>query len=235
MDIEILSDTFFSRLREAIAPENLKQWCVRTGMPLSTLTGAAQRKTIPGVPTLVDIAAHTGRSVDWLLGLQESPLIEAIRAVTVVEGHAQWSDFVLVPLYAVKASAGHGAFAPADEAVEKHLSFRRDFIKNELGLKPDALYCIQVSGVSMEPVLRHGHPALIDPNDVDVLTEGPHFLRLEGALLVKNLQRLPGGRLRIWSENQTTSAYHPIEVDWPPKEGVDLAVLGRIRWSDCIF
>lgn len=234
MNIETLAELFHSRLKETIAPENLKQWCGRTGIPLSTITGAAQRKTVPGAATLVDIAKHTGRSVDWLLGLSEGGAAPTAQ-VTYTDASDDWADFVRIPIYDVQASAGHGSFAPGQEKVWKYLCFRHDFLSKELRITKNHLYCVRVRGVSMEPVLRNGHPVLIDPNDTEILTEGPHFLRLEGALLLKNLQRLPGGRLRIWSENQTSKTYRDIEMDWPARDGVDLHIFGRIRWSDQTF
>jgi len=250
--MQLDSKLFEERLKEAVRPEPLNRWCDRVGVSYSTLNSAFRRKAIPNTELVAQISIALGKSVDWLLGLTNEPsrmlsygamLIEdQPRAIPHGEsesaeeqGTTDWSEFVQVPLYDVSASAGHGAFAPSHENVDRYLAFRRDFIQGVLGLNSARLYCIKIRGVSMEPLLRNGHPALVDPDDNEVLSEGPHFLRMEGALLVKNLQRLPGARLRIWSENQTTSAYAPIELDWPPREGVDLQVLGRLRWSDCIF
>jgi phage repressor protein C with HTH and peptisase S24 domain len=231
-NMQIDTQAFEDRLKEAIKPEALKHWCERFGVNHSTLNGAFQRKTIPKIEMLVQISAALGKSLEWVLGLTSED------ASTGSADHApaddDWAEYVRVPLYDVRASAGHGAFID-HEKVGKHLVFRRDFLNNELQISRNGLYCIRVKGVSMEPVLRDGHPVLIDPNDTDVLSEGPHLLRLEGALLLKNLQRLPGGRLRIWSENKSTNAYQPIELDWPPREGVDLQILGRVRWTDSVF
>jgi len=240
--MEMHSDIFQTRLKAAIAPENLKQWCARVDIPLSTITGAAQRKAVPTGSTLLEVSKATGCSIDWLLGLTDQQHVLAAPSldVPVIGCHKpslaaeDWSDFVQVPMYAVKASAGHGAFVD-QEKVKYHLAFRREFITMELQIAHNKLYCVEVDGISMEPVLRHSHPALIEVFEDQALREGPHLLLLEGALLLKNLQRLPGGRLRIWSENQSTNAYQPIELDWPPRDGVDFKILGRVRWSDRIF
>lgn len=64
-------DVFQRRLREAIHPEPLKQWCTRTGINLSSLNSAFQRKTIPGGELLAQISLATGRSIDWLVGLSD--------------------------------------------------------------------------------------------------------------------------------------------------------------------
>lgn len=236
--MQINPDVFEARLKEAIRPEALKNWCERVGVSLATLNSAFQRKAIPKVELLVQVASVTGRSIDWLIGFSdEDRRFHAAQpsAAIVAEGHAQnWADFVQVPLYRVKASAGHGAQIDRED-VDQYLAFRRDFLHDRLHISGNGLYCVRVTGVSMEPILRDGNPVLIEPTGGEVLAEGPHLLRLEGALLLKNLQRLPGGRLRIWSENHLTNAYQPIEVDWPPREGVDLQVFGRVRWSDNVF
>jgi phage repressor protein C with HTH and peptisase S24 domain len=233
MNTENLSEVFFYRLKEAIAPEKLRPWCERNSIPHSTITGAAHRNAVPGAATLVDVAQRTGRSIDWLLGIGEN---DAPKAATLrLPVNNEWEEFVQIPIYDVQASAGHGSFVSGQERVSKYLAFRRDFLDKELRISTNGLYCVRVRGVSMEPLLRNGNPVLIDPNDKEVFTEGPHFLRLEGALLLKNLQKLPGGRLRIWSENQSTNAFAPIEVEWPVPDNVDLQIFGRVRWSDTLF
>ncbi|HEY4316017.1 MAG TPA: S24 family peptidase [Herbaspirillum sp.] len=255
------ADIFRLRLKEAIAPENLKQWCARVGIPLSTLTGAAQRKTVPAGTTLIEIANAANCSIDWLLGLSEQPrrsmptrsmepatlhlprvtkeqfmerrLVNTALMTPSRDGK-DWSGFVQIPVYAMKAPEEHGAFI--DEKNLKYmLAFRDEFIRGQLQVSHNNLYCVEVKGISMEPLLRHGHPALIKPHSSETLREGPYLLRMEGYLMLKHVQRLPGGRLRIWSENQSTSAYQALEVEWPPAKGVDFQILGRVLWSDRIF
>ena len=245
---------FEDRLKDAIKPARLKPWCERVGVNHSTLNSAFQRKTIPNAEILVQIGLALGKSLDWLLGLTNEParMLSLGGAVMVEDGprvlpkssaeeesgactdEPDWAEFIQVPLYAVKASVSHGAEIDR-ENVKSHLAFRHSFILSSLRICHGELYCIEVDGTSMEPALRDGHPALIDPQDIEILREGPYLLHLEGSLLIKNLQRLPGGRLRMWSENQHSNAHPPIEVAWPPAEGVDLTIVGRVRWSDVVF
>lgn len=244
-------EVFEDRLKAAIRPEPLKHWCERVGVNHSTLNSALQRRTVPKAEFLIQISLALGKSLDWLLGLTDEParmlsmggsvmVEDGPRALSPSDGvsfdadELDWSDFMQVPLYAVRASAGHGAIIDR-ESVKSHLAFRRDFICNQLQITHNDLFCVEVDGVSMEPVLRHRHPVLIDPHATSIVREGPYLLRLEESLLLKNLQRLPGGRLRIWSENQTTNAYPPIEIAWPAPEGTDISILGRVRWSDIVF
>ncbi|RXZ32714.1 helix-turn-helix transcriptional regulator [Oxalobacteraceae bacterium CAVE-383] len=266
MSAKLPADIFQSRLKEAISPENLKHWCARVGIPLSTLTGAAQRKTVPAGTTLIEIANAANCSIDWLLGLSEQPqarrgvparmpearpgqlqlprvtkeqfierrVVNTALMTPVARDAKDWSGFVQIPVYAMKAPEEHGAFI--DEKNLKYmLAFREEFIRGQLQVSHNNLYCVEIKGISMEPLLRHGHPALIKPHSSETLREGPYLLRMEGYLMLKHVQRLPGGRLRIWSENQSTSAYQALEVEWPPAKGVDFQILGRVLWSDRIF
>lgn len=245
-----IAQLFEDRLKEAIKPERLKPWCERNKINYSTLNSAFQRKSVPTAELLIQVSLALGKSIDWLLGLTNEPsrLVDA-GAYLVEDGprspvlhlnepslgsEVDWSDFIQIPLYAVSASAGHGAYVDR-ETIKCTLAFRRSFICDRLLISHHDLFCVEVDGISMEPALRNTHPALVDPRDTVNLREGPYLLRLEGSLLLKNLQRLPGGHLRIWSENQATNAYPPIEVAWPPREGVDLQILGRVRWSDIVF
>jgi phage repressor protein C with HTH and peptisase S24 domain len=222
---------FTQRLNSLIGSEPVAAWAERHGLNPQSIYNLKGK--MPGLNLLLQIQRGTGCSVDWLLGLTEARSSIAQKPLDQVEG--DWSEFVRIPLYEAKASAGHGATIADGDDVKGHIPFRRSFLRDMLRLPPNGLYCVEVRGSSMEPILRNGAPALIQPTNGEVVYEGPYLLRMEGALLLKNLQRLPGGRLRIWSENQTTSAFQPIEVDWPPREGVDLQVFGRVRWSDNIF
>lgn len=224
---------FETRLKEAIRPETLKAWCERTSVSLATLNTCFQRGTVPKAETLMQIAGLTGRLIDWLVGFSDEDRRFQPVAMPHTEGDQPWGDFVQIPLYKITASAGHGAHVD-QEHVEQYLAFRRDFVQDRLRTSLSGLYCVRVSGVSMEPMLRDGNPVLIEPTGGEIFGEGPYLLRLEGALLLKNLQRLPGGKLRIWSENQS-GAFQRIELAWPAQEDVDVQVLGRVRWSDNVF
>ena len=90
----------------------------------------------------------------------------------------------------------------------------------------------KVIGRSMEPDLRSRDTTLIDLKDREVLTEGIHILRLDGALLVKKVQRLPGRVLRVSSSN---ASFEPFEIRGNDDADRDFAVLGRVRWAGVTF
>lgn len=136
-------------------------------------------------------------------------------------------DYSLVPLYDVSASAGHGAVVESEQVID-YLAFKRDWLRAELNATAVDLYLIEVDGESMEPTLRPGDIILIDRRNAgNVPRDGVYVLRLNGSLLVKRLQRMPGHTVRVSSDNH---AYEPfmLAMDAPAD---DMAIVGRVVWS----
>ena len=83
----------------------------------------------------------------------------------------------------------------------------------------------------MEPTLRAGDVILVDGRANQPDREGVYILRMNGMLLVKRIQAMPGGVLKIMSDNP---AYQPFMIDTSsveqPGDG-SLAILGRVVWS----
>lgn len=132
-------------------------------------------------------------------------------------GDTGWMD---VPRLAVGASAGTGSHAEAEE-VFGTLRFSARWLRS-MGLRPDMLSAITVTGDSMEPTLRHGDEILVDRN-WQPLRDGIHVVRLDDAVLVKRLGVQGAGRIVLLSDNP---AYRPIEC------GLDeVAVIGRVVWK----
>lgn len=166
---------------------------------------------------------------DWLLlgrgpmrmGTAEDPAPYTIHPAT------EWAaDYVQLPFYCgVQAAAGAGAIPPERPEVTA-LAFRRDWIRQALGVSPRDLCLITVDGESMTPTLCAGDVILVDgrAGAASVDRDGVYVLRVDGALLVKRVQRLPG-RLRVASDN---AAYAPFEVAGGEP---DLAVIGRVVWA----
>lgn len=139
----------------------------------------------------------------------------------------------LLPLYNVAAAAGHGAVVEHEEIVT-YVPFPKDWIYNWLHANPSDLYFIYVQGDSMEPVLRAGEAILVNRNCSHAQYDGVFVLIMDGTLLVKRLQSLPGGRVRVSSDNP---AYQPFEVRksslYPEDQagGDGLAIIGRVVWA----
>jgi len=136
-------------------------------------------------------------------------------------------EYALVPLYDVRAAAGHGAVVE-DEQVTDSLAFKRQWIHQELNANPNDLYLIYVDGESMEPTLRPGDIILVDRRSAQsVPRDGIYVLRMDGSLLVKRLQRLPGRQVKVTSDN---TAYEPYTLGLDDTSD-DLAIIGRVVWA----
>tara|TARA_R110002050_G_scaffold269917_1_gene412456 strand:+ start:65239 stop:66072 length:834 start_codon:yes stop_codon:yes gene_type:complete len=134
--------------------------------------------------------------------------------------------FAHIPLYEVKAAAGNGVEVHTEEVIDS-LAFKNEWIHNELHVNPSHLYLIYVEGESMEPSLRPGDVILVDHSDNTARRDGIYVLRMDGALLVKRLQRLPGAKIKVSSDNPIYDTY---EVDLA-KVGVDISIIGRVVWT----
>ena len=187
----------------------------RTGIPVSTLKKYEAGLRAPGSRALQALSG-TGVDLNWLLTGEGAPF----------PGEGADGRYALIPRYDVAASAGGGAVV-ADEGIVEHLAFDRAWLRRELGADPRDLYLIEVQGESMEPTLRPGDLILVDHRQgLQVPADGIYVLRKEKTLLVKRLQRLPGRRLRVSSDNP---AYEPFELtlDDPGEAPV---VIGRVVW-----
>ncbi len=137
--------------------------------------------------------------------------------------------FVYVPHFDVGASAGIGNPFSQVENVKTMRPFDQSYIRGELGLGHEHLALISVIGDSMEPRLSSGDTVLVDlRSGQEMVNDGIHVIRLDEALLVKQVQRLPGRVYRIRSLN---SDYEPFEVRPSEETERDFAIIGRVRWG----
>lgn len=174
-------------------------------------------KAVPGGEALASLA-RAGVDIAAVLGTRPPSAAEP----------APRAGYVYVPLYDVRAAAGHGAVAQS-EGVVNELAFREDWIRSTLHVRPSDLSLVHVEGDSMEPDLRAGDIILIDHTDASARREGIYVLRMEDALLVKQVQRMPGGVLRLVSRNP---AYEPILLPIPEVQpGGKVSIIGRVVWA----
>lgn len=167
-------------------------------------------------PTLVEQAIQDLKTAD----VMQNKLGEMRKAEAT-------SGYVPIPLYNVRAAAGNGAVV-GQEHVADALQFSEAWIRQELRAAPSDLYLIYVDGESMEPTLRAGDVILLDRRATKPDREGIYILRIDGMLLVKRLQGLPGGILKVSSDNQ---AYEAFTVRLAEMQDQDFAILGRVVWS----
>lgn len=79
----------------------------------------------------------------------------------------------------------------------------------------------------MQPTLKNGSMIMVN-RDVDNLSDGVYVMRHDNNLLLKRLQMLPGGIIRVKSDN---SMYDPWEITKSQLDGEELALIGRVVWT----
>lgn len=134
------------------------------------------------------------------------------------------NDFVLVPRYDVRGSAGHVSVIHSEQIVD-HLAFRADWVKSELQATQKELVLIRVKGDSMEPTISNGDLILVNTRENRIEDNAIYVLQHDDALLVKRIQRKMDGSLIIKSDNPL---YAQEELDSSKVES--LRVLGRVVW-----
>jgi len=160
-------------------------------------------------------------------GWMSLPSLDARQVAEAAQPHRREDDrYCYIPLYDVRASAGGGAMVDQENVLD-FLSFKADWIRSQLYASPNDLYLIHVEGESMEPTLRPGDVILVDHREASTLPrDGIYVMRMDGTLLVKRLQRLPGGIVNVTSDN---AAYQPFTVTLG-QETNEANIVGRVVW-----
>jgi phage repressor protein C with HTH and peptisase S24 domain len=220
-DVEVV---FRQRLNECIQGSSVAAFARRADIPDSTLRSYVDGSSLPSLDTAVKIARAAGRPLDWFANAVD---IGDLRTEQLGAGYD--ADFVLLPLYDVRASAGHGAWND-DERVSRLLAFNRKWLVSDLRVSPDSVVLIYVDGDSMAPTLSDGDVVMVDRSQSQLRSDGMYVFTHDGALLIKRLQRLAGGTVRVISDNERFKEYELRIADFESDEA-PAALIGRVLWS----
>lgn len=187
--------------------------------------------------TLVNYVRVTGYSANWLL-TGRGPKMNAEKAnKPLLRPIFIWNDpsdlppddYVLLRKFDVLLSAGHGGpCAEADpEDMDLAVPFPADYAAKR-GWRQDTHYIFRCSGESMEPTIQDGAPVVLAVNQTTVISGKVYALKLEpdAQPLLKRLDRLPGGRFRVRSDNPAPQ-FAAFEVSED-----EIEILGRADWTE---
>lgn len=164
----------------------------------------------------VGLPAHTAEEPRAAYGME--PILAWEHQDDLPEG-----EFVMVPRLDVHLSAGGGREQVEIDLVKDNpQAFRAEWIRL-MRLKPAKLAAMRAAGESMEPTIHDGDSLLIDTAQTTVVDGKVYALWYDGGERVKRLFRLPGGGLRIVSDNPR---FPTVEV--PPSELEHVRVIGRV-------
>lgn len=126
-----------------------------------------------------------------------------------------------LPVEVLPTFAGMGGGGTGDGDVE-HALVPRALIENVLRGRAGDFVLINVRGDSMEPKFHQDDQILVDRRDVAPTQPGPFALWDGDGYVVKNVERAPGGKLRIFSTNPEYGSH-----EYDPDE---IRILGRPVW-----
>lgn len=189
---------------------------------------------------LYALAKVTGFRAEWL-AIGEGPEREADSSPPPkpIESNAQligmmsgWDsntplhdDEVAIPLFKeVELAAGHGA-TEVVEVPGRLLRFAKSTLR-EAGVLEHNAACATISGNSMERLIMDGATIGIDRGTTNIIDGEIYAFDHDGMLRVKYLYRLPGGGLRVRSEN---SEEYPDEII-EPEQMSHVRILGWVFW-----
>ncbi|MBE5527719.1 repressor [Laribacter hongkongensis] len=221
-------------LREGTLQLSRDEFAKRIGITRSSLQLYEEGVREPKPSTLIAISEAFSVRIEWLMLGEYSSTLPPRDAADVVDAGCpcvdtlgnpvNLQDFVFIPRYNLKASAGHGMDANGEKPIFS-MAFRRYWIDNFLRLDPHDLSVISVKGDSMEGVLNDRDVILVNHAD-NAPKDGLYVLRIDGDLVVKRLQRKLGGKIGIISANE---AYAPYDIDLNDLPN-DFAIVGRVVW-----
>lgn len=230
---------FGQRLHEARVAMRLSQPELARAVGMAQSTLAEAERIGQGSSKTAQLAAALGVRAEWLAdgtgsrhaAEEPRPAWGAPDAAATMQPILAWEhpedlppgEYVLIPRLDLHLSAGRGKDQVEIEFVEKQpQAFRTDWIRRER-LKPSKLACLNASGSSMEPTIWDGDSLVVDTSMLDVIDGKVYALWYEGGERVKRLYRLPGGGLRIKSDNPQ---FETIELE--PGHTGHVRVIGRV-------
>lgn len=205
---------------EGVGPMRVSEGEVAFERRLAVIRGATDLAT--RVPGLNDEQRRLVQEI--IIGVDSCSEDQVKAALARASGVPGIADFVMVPKYDIHASAGNGSVIH-DEAIVDHLAFKREWIRQSLGLDPSCLALIDVRGDSMSPTIDCGDLLLLDTRPERARSEGVYVINLNGTLLVKRVRVRLSGVVEIISDNPK---YDSESISGEELER--LVIVGRVVW-----
>lgn len=233
MDIkecDVTATDFGERIKQVRAGQSLTDFAAGFGIHKNTLARYEKGEGLPDAAFLAKLCDIYRINPAWILtGKGPAHVGEAPEDSPMAGPNAESVDpecYVYIPLYNVVASGGDGSFTDGEEVVDA-LAFKREWIRAELRANPKDLVLVNMTGESMEPTLGKDDVLLVNRRVGSTRSDGIYLVRVGEALLVKRIQFLPGGEVRVISDNQ---AYAPFSVN-PETESTNFKIVGRVVWA----
>lgn len=203
------------------------------GLHRNTLVKYETGTQLPTTDFITQLCNKYNISSDWLLfgvGSKERgsiPPEDKSRIVSCVDNTAiDIDNYCFIPMVECRLSGGNGEVVYS-EGIKDYYAFRKRFI-NYIGTSVKNLILTRVSGTSMDPEIKDGGTVMIDMGRKHPKNGCIFALGFGDTLVIKELDLLPGDRVRIISKNK---------IDYPPYEAnlSDIRIIGQVVWGDRMF
>ncbi len=204
-----MSDEFYRRVRDARKSKGLtiREVAEATGVSRGHISEYETNKTNLESKKLMSICRFL--DIDFGAGIQSDVK----------------SDYIHVPRYEVKASAGGGAVITSEQIVD-YLAFKPEWLTSAKGITPENLVLISVIGDSMMPTIRDGDLILIDTTPTRFKSDAIYVIQHSDRLWVKRVQYRLDGVVVIKSDNSAN--YEPESFREDQLDGI--RIIGRVVW-----
>jgi hypothetical protein len=200
VDSVIEFEVFFARLREAIGTDDLYGWGKAHGFARQTLYNMVSAQKVPGLETLRRFREETGKPIGWLLG-------EDVFAAASAQVEERSDEFVFIPRAAAK-----------ENEPSISMAFRRYWVEKYLKANPDHLTVCRIDDDAMEGTFNLSDNVLVHSKAVEPVRDGLYGLLINGVLVIRRVQVLPGNRIRVMPDNPK---YPSFEVELAEDCGVE--------------
>jgi len=200
-----------ARLSELYDVSQLKELSLILGHTQSWAANTKKRGAIP-YDACVKAAEEFNVSIDFLLYGKEKNILP--------------TDQIQIPFYEVSAAAGSGDLVLSEE-MNSLVSFDANFLRNELHVDPKQIFLMLVRGDSMMPTLNNNAVMMVN-REIDGFSDGMYVIRMDGSLIVKRLQVIPNGVIKVISDNKDYQTY---EINKKDFESGDYELIGSVVWS----
>jgi phage repressor protein C with HTH and peptisase S24 domain len=217
---------FGERLLIAIGSESVHAFSKRAGVSDSTLRGYL-KGNMPAADTALIISDAADVNLEWLISGRGHK--DRIQPAEPIKGHSVdirgriMDDITFIQRLDVRASAGSGAVAVNEDAIEL-LAFHSEWLKSR-HINPSFAKVLTAKGDSMEPTIRDGDILLVDTSIISVRDNAIYIVVYNGNVLVKRVNLKRDGSLVLISDNERhESEFVPLD------EVPDIHIAGRVMW-----
>jgi transcriptional regulator with XRE-family HTH domain len=213
----------------------LPEIAARLNVSTTTIVNYETGKRIPDIDFLIDFSAISEKDfLHWLdLRILASHSAHAFAARSLLGGVLDFAEatgrqsLVSLPLHKIK-DIYRSEINPANVHITDEIpQFSKSWIERELSATPDDLCMVPVDDDSMMPTLRPGDTILLDRRAVRPDREGIYIIRMNDVSLIKRLQIMPDGYVKISCDNPT---YETFTVNLSDIKNKNISILGRVVW-----